>query len=495
MGAHADVKPFRLLLVNLGTPIDQDPSQSIPMVLLPLGLMYLSAVVKERFGSAATIRLIDSAVDWRGLEAFEKIVLDYSPDIVGIRVLSVAESHFTELVSSLQAVRPEAILVAGGPHPSQHAVRVMTETPVDYIISGEGEYSFSELLAHLFGDRPAGDIKGLFSRVGETIELACPQEAISDLDRLPLPDYDLIDQEKYSKVLSMGSTLRSQALMLSSRGCPYRCKYCLRFMGDQFRPRSVESVVDEIDYIVNTRGVDDIFIVDDNFNLIPDRVLEICESIQRRGLRRNYYFPVGLKADLLTEELVDHLVDIGTCQINYSVETACPRIAEQVGRKFDLEKAAHIIDYTADKNVMVAIAHMIGFPGETYEEAMVTLRYVQDRKHITMPYLFAVRYFPGTQLAETALDAGAIDHDTVAFASQPFHNILDARTSTLSTEDFQSLFTYYMKNVLLNPERLRFALDVQEKHLTGEEISQFYSYLLGKKIKDPRRTFRYILEP
>ena len=75
-----------------------------------------------------------------------------------------------------------------------------------------------------------------------------------------------------------------------------------------------------------------------------------------------------------------------------------------------------------------------------------------------------------------------------------YHDITGMSTSTMSNDDFRNLFTYYLKDVFLDPTRLRYALEVQEQYLTPEEMSLAYSVLLGRKINDPRHAFRHVLE-
>jgi len=136
------------------------------------------------------------------------------------------------------------------------------------------------------------------------------------------------------------------------------------------------------------------------------------------------------------------------------VETVVPRVQKLAGRVGDPDKAAAIIDYTTDREVMTGLFFMVGFPTETFDEAMTTLEYVRARRHATMPYFFSVKYFPGTELTRLAIDCGAIGPEAAQAACLPYHDVSRARTSTLSPEQFQILFTFYMKEILLNGERI-----------------------------------------
>ena len=487
-------RPLRLLLIDANTSwLGHAGGKGAGQVVLPLGLMYLSAAVKQAMPHSVEVKLINTAVDCLGNEEFEAEVRGFAPDVVGFRALSVACDFFAELARTVRRIVPGATLIAGGPHATCHPQRVLAETPIDYVIAGEGERSLVELLEHLQGRRPIGAIGGLYYRRGQEVVLAAPPQFIDDLDSLPPPDYEVIDQAKYAAVLSYGYTIRKQGVVLSSRGCPFGCRYCFKSMGRRYRPRSVGSVVDEIESLQKTHGIRDIMFVDDTFNLQPRRVEGIFREIIARGLQCNYYFPAGLRADLMTPELVDLLVEAGTCWITYAVETVVPRVQQIAGRAGDPAKAAEIIDYTAARRIMVGLFFMVGFPTETRDEAMATLRYVRERRQATMPYFFAVKYFPGTELTRLAIELGAIDAGAERASCRAYHDVSQSRTSTLGPDDFQELFTYYLKEILLDGRRLRFALDVQQRFLSPEELAAAYGALLGRTISDPRRAFRHAL--
>jgi len=488
-------EPTRILLIDantswLGKSADDNGAAQ---VVLPLGLMYLSAAAKKALGSSVEVQLINTAVDCLDARQLEEEVRDFAPHVVGFRALTVAREFFHELVRTVRRIVPSATLVAGGPHATGHPQEVLHETTIDYVITGEGERSFVELLEHLRGRRPIDQVAGLHFRRGHRTTQTTPQPFIEDLDSLPLPDYDLLDQDKYASVLSYGYTIRRQGVILSSRGCPMKCKYCFKTMGPKYRPRSVRSVVDEIETLQREHGIRDILFVDDTFNLQPNRAEAIFREIIARGLQCNYYFPAGLRAELMSPELVDLMVEAGTIWVTYAVETVVPRLRQLAGRAGNSAKAAQIIDYTADRRIMVGLFFMIGFPTETRDEAMATLDFVRARRHTTMPYFFAVKYFPGTELTRVAQQLGAIDPSANEARQLPYHDVSRSRTSTLSENDFQELFTYYMREILLDGRRLSFALDVQEQYLSSDEMAAAYGALLGRKIDNPRRVFRHAL--
>jgi anaerobic magnesium-protoporphyrin IX monomethyl ester cyclase len=485
---------MKVLLVDANTAWlarGQDPG--LRQVVLPLGLMYLSSAVKAVFGSRVEIKLINTAIDCLDAGSFEDAVRRFGPDLVGIRALSVARAFFEEISRVVRAVAPGATIVAGGPYPSDQPEEVLRSTPVDWVVRGEGERTFVQLLERLMAGQRPGDLRGLAFRQGSQVVVNPAADFIADLNALPRPDYDAIAQEKYAAVLSYGYTQRRQGMILSSRGCSFSCKYCFKFMGDRFRPRSPESVVDEVAWLQEVHGIRDILFVDDSFNLNPRRAHDIFSAILARNLRCNFYFPAGLRAELMSTDMVDLLVEAGTCWITYAVETVVPRLQELSGRLGDAQKAAVVIDHTTAKRIMVGLFFMVGFPTETLAEAELTLRYVRERRRLTMPFFFAVRYFPRTELTHLALASGAINPAMLSAANRSYHDVSQCETSTISKAGFEHLYASYLRDILLDPERLRFALSVQEQFLSSAELAAVYGLLLGRRIHDPYRVFRHLL--
>lgn len=486
-------EPLRILLIDANSAwLAAGDKGGASQVVLPLGMMYLSAALRRALGAAVEIQLINTAIDVRDGAELARQIQAYAPHVVGFRALSMAKSFFYELAATVRTLLPGATLIAGGPHATCFPEEVMAHPAIDFLVVGEGEVTLVQLVEHLMGRRSQADLRGLFYRRGNQVVQAPPQEPIANLDALPWPDYGILDQSRYASVLSYGYTMRRQGVILSSRGCPFSCKYCAKLMGQTHRVRSPAGVLGEIEMLL-ADGVRDIMFVDDTFNLNARRTEEIFTGILDRKLQCNYYFPAGLRAELMTPAMVDLFVEAGTCWITYAVETVVPRLLELSGRMGKPGPAAEIIDYTAAKGIMVGLFAMVGFPTETYEEAMTTLEYVRQRKGVTMPYLFSVKYFPDTELTRLALDIGAIDPATVASSASAYHDVSASRTSTLSGQQFAELFTFYMKEILLDSDRLGHALAVQERFLSPAELAAAYSALLGRKIQDPRKTFRSIL--
>lgn len=478
-------KPFKILLIDANGSWISGSKKIGEQAVLPLGLMYLSAYLKKNFKHPLEIKLVNTIVDISDSSELEKIFFDFKPDLVGVRLLSVNLDYFNELTKKF----PKNVkVIVGGPHVNLSPFDILDKEEIDFIGLNEGEETLLELATALKEKKDFTTIKGLgYKKEGKGI-INEKRDFISDLDSLPFPDYSLIDLKKYEKVLSYGYTLRKQGLILSSRGCPFSCNYCFNFTGRKFRKRSAQNVFEEIKELHEKYEIKNFFIVDDNFNIERQRCVDFFKLIINSGIKINLYFTSGLRGDLMDKEFIDLMIESGTIWVTFGVETVNERVQKIANRIMDVKKLKESIEYCCEKGIMVGAFFMIGFPNETKEEAMETLQFVEGIKGITMPYLFGVKFYPGTNLYKIAGDMGILDAENKNIY-HPYHEISTHKTDLLSEEDFKELFVYFMREIFLNKERLRNAIKVQRKFLSDEEIKMLYSTFLKREINSPEEAF------
>lgn len=463
-------------------------------VAIPLGLMYISSYLKAKFPGAVNIKLINTIIDESDLSAIIADLKAFGAQVVGIRALSTGKDYFYKLADKIKSEIKGIKVFAGGPFISSEPCRVLSESMVDGIITGEGEEAFAEIIGALLKSQPLEPIKnyGYRQKNGEIV-INGQRDFIKDIDKLPLPDYSIIDVEKYSRVINYGYTIRKQGMLLTSRGCPFGCKYCFNFLGRSFRPRSPENVFKEIKYLNETYGIEDFFIVDDTFNIQRQRAADLLGLIISWGVKIRLYFTSGLRGDILDRDLIDLMVKAGTIWVSFGVESVNKRIQKLIGRTADIKKLEDAIKYCCDKEIMVGIFFMVCFPTETVEEAMETINFVKSLKRVTMPYFFGVRYFPKTELFDIAVKENIITDKLMASVYTPYHDTTGLETPTMSNLEFKKLFMHYLKETFLDKERLYHALSIQEKYLSKEELGHVYSSILHRKIASPREDLKVFL--
>ena len=330
----------------------------------PLGIMAIASAARAQ--GHPDLRLIDMKVEgWTPAQACDELER-LRPDVVGLSAMTYEAGCMHEVAREMRKRLPSATIVCGGPHPSVAAEDVLADPSVDFVVRGEGEETFAELLAGLREGR--GDwsgCAGLSWRDGEGRIVRNPDRPPpANLDLMPFPAWDLVDHAKYAKVPRGGVIYAHEefATMFSSRACPWRCTYCHNSYGKAFRERSAGHVLAEIELLVTKHGVKEIVFMDDIFNFRPARAKAIAQGIIDRGWKLALTFPNGFRGDILDEELVDLLHQAGMYRCMVAVESAVPRIQKVMRKHLKIDKVERIVDYIAKQGVMVHGAFMLGFP-------------------------------------------------------------------------------------------------------------------------------------
>jgi len=418
----------------------------------PLGVMMIASVARER--GHADVHILDMKVeDWtpqRCVEELEKL----APDVVGLSAMTYEAGCMHELAKLVRERLPDAKVVCGGPHPSVAADDVMEDEAVDFVVRGEGEMTFADVLDGLTEGRTDWtECEGLSWRDAEgEVHHEPDRSPPRDLDELPFPAWDLVDHAKYHTVPRGGVIYAHKefATMFSSRACPWRCTYCHNSYGKVFRERSAENVLAEMKLLVEEYGVKEFVFMDDIFNFKPERAKTVARGIIDAGWKIKLTFPNGFRGDILDEELVVLLKKAGMYRCMIAVESAVPRIQKVMKKNLKIDKVRHIVDFTAKQGVMVHGAFMLGFPTETEEEMEATIDWAASSSFHTAAF-FRVIPFKGTELFKQVEHAG-FDLPSDWSTYEPYQS--EINLSEVSEDQIFKLRKKAYRRFYLNPKRL-----------------------------------------
>ncbi|MEN3271762.1 MAG: anaerobic magnesium-protoporphyrin monomethyl ester cyclase, partial [Actinomycetota bacterium] len=310
--------------------------------------------------------IVHWGADWSRIDA----ALEASgADVVGISAMfSCYYTAAYEVARRARRALPSATIVLGGPHATSMPEHVLGEPAVDLVVLGEAETRIAGILGAI---RDGGDLRSLEGlafrcdgrfcsctgddRVG--IHVRQQQTWLMELDTLDYPAADLLDFAAYGP----------RTTLITSRGCPFSCSFCSvhATVGKRFRARSPEKVVDEIEWYIDTHGVTNFSIEDDNFTFDMDRVLAICREVTRRGLRIGLSLPNGITVLKLTPEVVRTMVRAGFSELFLGLETTDPERLKKIRKGFaSLEKANTGVDAFRDLGVEAQVSLIVGLPGQ-----------------------------------------------------------------------------------------------------------------------------------
>lgn len=411
----------------------------------PLGLLYVAAYLQKN--SSHEVEVIDSQVEELSYSELAEKMRKSTPELVGITTMSFTLVDVLETARLVKKVSTDIPVVLGGVHPYIYPKETISFPEVDYLVLGEGEIAFTELLNNFGRTEKLKSTKGLvFHDDGEIINTG-PAPPIENLDSLPFPARSLTDYQKYSSLVAKRSPITT---MITSRGCPYRCTFCSRpHIGKKFRARSSVNVVDEMEQCTKL-GIREFLIYDDTFTIDRQRVIDICEEILRRKL--DIGWDIRARVDSVDRKLLEKLAGAHCERIHFGVEAGTDKTLKVLGKGITIEDVKSAFRWTREAGIPTLAYFMIGSPGETREDILTSMRLARelnpDFVHITI-----TTPFPATELYRQGLEEGVWKEDFWrSFAVRPGKNFRPLYwEKELSEEELWKLLKYAYKNFYNRP--------------------------------------------
>ena len=372
----------------------------------PFFLAY-SAALLDREGFQ--VQLTDALAEKIPESVFLHRIQSDLPDLI------VAETSTPSLAQDLRLLNelPQHIqVVLAGPEISIRSHEFLRQHDrVDFVLHGEYEHTLVALVRELLGARDFSSIPGLsFSTEGH-IGTGPPAQLIQDLDELPWPRRQDLPMWAYLDV--PGEIPTPSVQMISSRGCPYQCGFCawpqMMYGGSNYRLRSIQDVLDEMEYCVHDLGFRSVYFDDDTFNISRRRTLEFAQELKRRQARGRIQVPWAImaRADLMTEHILVSLREAGLEAVKYGVESADQGLLDAIRKNMDFEQNDEMIRRTQSLGIKTHLAFTLGLPGETQQTLQETIDYAIDVSPHTLQFSITTP-FPGTWYYDELKEAGLL---------------------------------------------------------------------------------------
>jgi len=362
----------------------------------PIGLMYIGASLKKSWHEP---KIHDCAIDYKDLHVLTRTIKDWEPDFIGISIIVTEIEHTKRIMEVIREILPDIPVTFGGPWPSANPEEAIKTFGADFVVIGEGELIFPELIEAIKIGLPTESIPGTASIVNGRVKINQGRQLTEEeLNALPFPAWELLDHKQYAKMSSQaGVGYRPYMTIVTSRGCPFKCAYCHQTMGKVFRKRSAESVLAEMEELRFRHGFKEFEITDDCFNLDRERMYAILNGIRDRLGDVKLHFPNGLRADMLEPEDLVLFKQAGTVSAMFAIETSSPRLQKMIRKNLNIDKAVLAINAAVNAGIYTAGFFMIGFPTESYEEASATAEFAV-RSILHRAFFYNPTPFAGTDL-------------------------------------------------------------------------------------------------
>jgi radical SAM superfamily enzyme YgiQ (UPF0313 family) len=368
----------------------------------PINLLYPAAVARE---SGRDVELLDAHAERLGYQALAARIASSEPDVIGITATTFTLLDAIETARIAKKAAPSATVICGGLQPFLYPEETARLDAFDVCLRGEAESTFVPLLNAIENKEPFDQVPGsIFLRDGKVI-LGPDPEPISELDSIPTAAHDLLDLRLYSSLVTDRSPV---GVMISSRGCPYRCAFCSHSVtGKRYRVRSAESVVEEMAWC-ESLGMKYILFYDEVMSIQRERMLELCEQISQRGLGLRWM--ARARAGALDTEMLAAMKRAGCDLVTMGIESGSPKVLKRLNRPQNVDEAVESFTFVRKAGLRSIAYFMIGCPDETETDLRMSLdvakRAAPDMVHasIFVPY-------PATDLYEEGLREGRFASD------------------------------------------------------------------------------------
>jgi anaerobic magnesium-protoporphyrin IX monomethyl ester cyclase len=363
----------RLTLVRVNERSGVHPflsESNVSGIYPPLGIAYLAASARR---AGFPTSLIDAHASDLSTAQIVLAIRTIGPDVVGLTSTTFNWPVVARLARRVRAAMPGIPIWVGGPQLALYPEECLTEQAVDLAVVGEGDETVVELLQRLAAGEELDGVAGTVARRGGELVHGPPRAPVADLDSLPMPAIDLLPMARY-RSLDLPSPFVS---MVTSRGCPFRCRYCSQvYVGGMYRSHGPARVVAEMVRARRKFGAREIVFFDETFTLERDWVFEVCERILAADL--DVPWNVRTRVDRLDRETLVAMHEAGCISVHVGIESGSPRVQKLMNKNLDLSGIGDALQGAREIGMETRGYFLIGYPGETREEIGQTIQLACD---------------------------------------------------------------------------------------------------------------------
>nr|WP_319540031.1 radical SAM protein [uncultured Methanospirillum sp.] len=377
--------------------------------LFPFGIGYIASFLKKRGYQVEVLDIY--ANQFTQGQVIEKInEIDF--DFVGISALVTQYEYVKWLSVTIKERKQVPIFVGNGL--GTHSDRLVLEKipSVDICVRGEGEITVYEIIQSW---PDLTNIKGITYRGnGGELNINTEREVCQDIDRLPIPAYELFNMELYinTKIYDTGIfNIRSKYInkrilpMLTSRGCPYNCNFCGKVLSG-VRLRNISNIVDEIQFLKEKYSIDGIHFIDELVVSNKKRATEISNALKPL----NIFWDCQARVNTVDQETLEIMKNSGCVAIGFGIESGSQKILDAMNKKITVEQIKSAMRAAKNVDIDVKVQLIFGYPGESIDTLNDTLLLFKEMKNPGRTFSF-ICPLPGTKLYKSAIRSGLIDDE------------------------------------------------------------------------------------
>jgi len=337
------------------------------------------------------VKIIDFNLPENTKEKLVKTLKLDKPDFVAITFNTALFHIVKELCRIIKGVNNSITIIGGGAHTSSMPKETLKESLIDISVIGEGDFTLLDVLS-----KNIDKVEGICYKKGNNIVVNKPRKEIKNLDKLPLPAWQLYDLDRYKlpKIVCRKNPL---GFLETSRGCVFDCSYCNKSVfGKNFRYKSVKRIMEEIRYMLEI-GFKEINIVDDGFTTVIERAKEVCRRIIKEKLNFSWQLMNGIRVDKVDKELFYLLKKAGCYRVAFGIESGNTKVLEDIRKNTKLSQVRNAVKWANRAGIETWGHFILGLPKDNEETMYQTINFAKSLKLTLANFTICIPY-PGTPL-------------------------------------------------------------------------------------------------
>ena len=410
----------------------------------PLGLLMIGAVLR---GAGAQVQLIDVDAERLDEPQLAERMRAFEPQLVGISALTPSIAA-AQRAAALAKEVSSATTVLGGIHPTVEADSCIADPHVDVVVRGEGERTMAELYQQFSQPKPdLASVLGITYKDGDTPRHTPDRPPEPDLDALPFPAVELIpDLAAYRPP---NCTQFPAMQIMTTRGCPGRCTFCAarQVFGRRIRARGLDSVIAEIAHLRERFDIREVHIMDDCFTYSKPRTLEFCQRVQALGYELTFAFPNGVRADMVDQETLAALRQIGVNHIGFGVESGSQDILDGARKGLTLDRIREAFAQAKALGFTIWGFFIIGLVGETEQTVGETIRFAKELDPHYAKFVI-LKPYPGSDVFHELQRRGLlldVGYDAYSIYGDPVHQFEGLSAAEMVKWQRRAMLAFYLR--------------------------------------------------
>lgn len=337
---------------------------------MPLGILALASALRSKKFNVKVYQPVHRLFNQDVYNQVARHILQFEPKYVGFSTWCNTFASSLLLADQIKRIAPEKIIIFGGPQSSILPVEILSRYSfVDFILCGEADITLPQLLNELKNNKSdLHSIPGLTFRNNKS-EITQNERLniIPDLNKLPIPAYDLVKDIKTQK-LDVG------------RGCPFNCSYCStnNFFSKKYRTKSAERIIEEMDLAYQQSGITSFSFAHDLFTYNKKFVFDFCSKLiqHRKAAKRNIEWTCSARIDCVSQDMLTQMKEAGCHSIFFGIESGSEKIQRSIKKNLKLQNVLNIAHVCRQLNMKMYASFIIGFPDETKADIEKTLELI-----------------------------------------------------------------------------------------------------------------------